>query len=94
MAVERRFPRPQSMTRKQIRSLKVVVRILSINPNGTINRYRILRKSGNRLFDNAAVAAVKKFVPSEGGSGRLPKPTPADLARIHGHPIDLTLRPR
>ena len=94
IAIERRFPRPQSMTKKQLRLLKVVVRIQAIAPNGTIRSYRIIRKSGNRLYDNAALAAIKKFVPKEGGTARLPKPSAADLARIHGHPIDMTLRPR
>jgi TonB family protein len=90
--LNRSFKTPAALDRSLLRRLKVVVKIEKISANGEILSFRIIKSSGNRLFDAAALAAIRKYVPSEGGSKKLPKPTLKDLARLKGRSIRATLR--
>jgi len=74
LAIRRRFVAPQSISDDKLRKLSIEVLVREIAPDGSILSYAVLRVSGNRLFDAAALAAIKRFVPAEGGSARLPPP--------------------
>ena len=91
LAIRRRFVAPQAIDNRTLRKLRVTIHVLEIKPNGTIAKYKIKKRSGNRLFDAAAIAAVKGFVPSEGGSSRLPKPNGEVLNRIRGRGLQIEL---
>lgn len=90
--LNRSFKTPAALDRSLLRRLKVIVKIEEISPKGEILKYRIVKSSGNRLFDAAALAAIRKYVPSEGGAKRLPKPSIQDLARLKGRTIRAILR--
>ena len=51
----------------------------------------VLRVSGNRLFDAAALAAIKRFVPKEGGSARLPIPDDREAVSIRRRGLRIKL---
>jgi len=91
LAIRRNFVAPQAIDNRTLRKLRVTIHVMEIKPGGTITKYRIEKRSGNRLFDAAAIAAVKRFVPSEGGSARLPKPSPEALNRIRGRGLQIEL---
>ncbi len=90
--LNRSFKSPAALDRSVLRRLKVVVKIEKISAKGEILKYRIVKPSGNRLFDAAALASIRKYVPSEGGTKKLPKPSIQDLARLKGRSIKATLR--
>jgi TonB family protein len=90
--LNRTFKSPAALSRSQLSRLKVVVRIEKISAQGQIIKFRIVKSSGNRLYDAAALAAIRKYVPSEGGTKKLPKPSLQDLARLKGRSIKATLR--
>ncbi len=70
-ALRRRFVVPASLSDRELRKLRVKVRI-EMAPDGSIRRYQILRPSPNALFNRAAEAAVQAFAPKFGGTARLP----------------------
>ena len=70
-ALRRRFVVPASLSDRELRKLRVKVR-LEVAPDGSVRRYQILRPSPNGLFSRAAEAAVQAFAPKFGGTARLP----------------------
>lgn len=72
------FNPPTSLTRKEIQKQQVRIKITQMSSDGTILAYKILRKARKAGFTHSAVAALREFVPAEGGRRRLPSP-PADI---------------
>ncbi len=89
--MRRRFVVPPFLAEDVLRKLRVRVKVKRMSADGEILAYKVLKKSGNRSFDDAAVAAVRDFTPKEGGTKRLPKPDPDVLRYINrkGMTIDL-----
>ncbi len=74
-----------------LKGLRVRVIVDRMSLDGSIVSYRVSKTSGNRGFDDAALAAVKLYVPSQGGRKTLPEPD-ADVLRYinaKGMKIDL-----
>ena len=65
---------PVFLTDKELRSLRVDVMIVQIDETGRVRKYRVSRKSGHSAYDGAALDAIRRFVPSEGGSKTFPAP--------------------
>lgn len=72
------FHPPTSLTRKQIQKQRVRIKITRMSVDGTVLAYRVLRKAKKDGFTQSAVAALREFVPAEGGRRQLPSP-PADI---------------
>jgi len=62
-------------------SAKILVKKMRLD--GSVEEFEIKKKSGDRGFDDAAVAAIKQFVPKEGGTKTLPTPDPEVLRYIN-----------
>lgn len=86
-----RFVVPPFLDEDTLRKLKVRVVVERMNADGEILRYEVKKKSNNRAFDDASIAAIRDFVPKEGGSKTLPRPDPEVLRYINskGMKIDL-----
>ncbi|MDP6942987.1 MAG: TonB C-terminal domain-containing protein, partial [Myxococcota bacterium] len=74
-----------------LKTLKVRVKIKRMNGTGEIVTFSVIRKSGKRAFDDAALAAIQAFVPSKGGSRTLPRPDPDVLRHINTKGMKITL---
>lgn len=81
--LEKNFRVPTYLSAAQLSSLQVRVRIRRMGPDGSIEEYDIQRLSGNRGFDDAAVALLNQYVPDEKGKKRLPVPSPEVLRYIN-----------
>ncbi len=81
-AIRKHF-RPSMIERSVLKRLRAKIKVTKISFDGSVKSFRVIRKSGNSRFDDAALAAVKKFAPSAGGSKRLPAPEPAVLSYIN-----------
>ncbi len=94
IAIRRSFRAPQALTDKELRRLRMQVMVSRIADSGAIEAYRVVRKSGNSMFDSAALAAIQRFVPAEGGRARLPRPTAEVRARLGGRGLLIELNGR
>ncbi|MFH1529121.1 MAG: TonB C-terminal domain-containing protein [Pseudomonadota bacterium] len=74
---------PVFLTEEELKRLKVDVMITRIDEKGHVLSYRVTRKSGNPAYDGAAIDAIRRFVPAEGGSKTLPAPPPEMLDLIN-----------
>jgi hypothetical protein len=74
-AVRQAFKVPVFLSKEELRKLVVEIRIDRMDAEGHVVAYTVKRKSGSGGFDSAAVEAVKRFVPAEGGSRTLPPPS-------------------
>ena len=90
-ALRRVFEVPPFLSIEVLKTLRVKVRINRMLGTGAIIDFKITKKSGNRAFDNAAIAAIHAFVPKEGGRKTLPRPEPAVLRHIKAHGMRFTL---
>jgi len=90
-ALRRKFTVPTFLSHEALKKLRAKVRISRMNGTGAIIEFKIVRKSGNRGFDNAALAAIHTFVPKEGGTGKLPRPDPEVLRYINTKGMDFIL---
>ena len=77
------FSVPSSIGLDELKTLRVRVHILRMGPDGSILRYAIRQASRNRSFDASAEAALRRFMASEGGRLRLPKPEPEVLKALN-----------
>ncbi len=73
LELHRRFFVPASLSRGQLKDKKLYV-IIKVATDGTIIAYKLSRGTGHKGFRLAAVAAIKQFMPQEGGQFRLPSP--------------------
>ena len=90
-AIRRHFITPPFLGVETLKTLRVRVTISRMQGSGAILSFRVTKKSGNRAFDDAAMAAIHKFVPSQGGSRTLPRPDPAVLRYINSKGMRVTL---
>ena len=72
------FVVPVFLTEEELKRLRVDVMIIKIDAKGHVLKYRVSRKSGNSAYDGAALGAIRRYVPSEGGSKSFPMP-PAEM---------------
>ncbi len=90
-SVRRSFKVPVFLTAEELKKLVVEIEIRRMDKNGSIVAYTIRRKSNNEAFNGAAIEAVKRFAPSEGGSSKLPEPSPEMLDHINRRGILIRL---
>lgn len=90
-AIRRHFITPPFLGVDVLKTLRVRVKINRMQGSGAIESFKVVKKSGNRAFDDAAMAAIQKFVPSRGGSKKLPRPDPAVLRYINSKGMRITL---
>lgn len=90
-ALRRAFTVPPFLTTDQLAALRVRVLVTQMSPSGEIIAYKITSKSGNKAFDDAAIAAIRTFVPSEGGSDTLSAPDPDVLRYINARGLSIDL---
>ncbi|MEE2780011.1 MAG: TonB C-terminal domain-containing protein [Myxococcota bacterium] len=82
-ALRRVFKAPVSIDEVTLQSLVLVVKVSELGPEGEILKYVIRKKSGNGTYDEAAEAAIRRFVPSAGGTQQLPRPSPDALRHVN-----------
>lgn len=75
LELHKEFHVPASLSRAEIQKNRVLVLITKLSGIGEILEYRIKSPAANKSFTQAAEAAVRSFVPSEGGRQRLPEPS-------------------
>ena len=90
-AIRRAFVVPPFLTSDVLKTLRVKVKIKRLSGSGAIALFRVIKKSGNRAFDDAAISAIQKFVPSKGGQKTLPRPDPDVLRYVNSKGIRVTL---
>ena len=90
-ALRRAFTVPPFLGLDTLKKLRVKVRIKRLKGTGEILEFKVIRKSGNRAFDDAALAAIQAFVPKEGGRKKLPRPDPDVLRYINTNGMKITL---
>lgn len=66
-----------------LKKLSVKILVKKMRLDGAIEEFEIKKKSGDQSFDGAAIAAIKQFVPDEGGTKTLPPPDPEVLRYIN-----------
>ncbi len=82
-AIQRAFNVPVFLSRDELRKLVVDIEIRQMDARGRILAYKLRKNSSSAAFDSAALEAIRRFVPSEGGSRSLPAPEAEMLARIN-----------
>ncbi len=93
-SLRRSFVVPVFLTDAELKKLRVDVKIIMIDDKGHVKKYRVTRKSGNSAYDGAALDAIRRYVPSEGGSKNLPPPPPEMLDLINRRGVLLRLEGR
>jgi len=82
-AIRKYFTLPPFFDDATLKKLSVKILVKKMNLDGSIKEFEIKKKSGDTSFDSAAVAAIKQFVPDEGGEKTLPPPDPEVLRYIN-----------
>jgi len=82
-AIRSAFNVPVFMSHDELRKLVVEIEIRRMDGKGKVRVYKIRRKSKSTAFNTAALEAIKRFVPAEGGSRTLPRPEPEILESIN-----------
>ncbi len=85
------FRTPPFIDDQTLKKLQVRVQVTRMSFDGAIEDFRVISKSNDRSFDDAAIAAIKQFVPREGGQRRLPPPDPEVLRFINSKSLTITL---
>ena len=90
-AIHQRFTVPTFLGESELKKLRMRIRITRMNEGGQIVKYKVMRKSRTRAFDEAAIRAIRQFMPSEGGVAHLPAPDARTLKYINarGMVVDL-----
>lgn len=90
-AIHQRFTIPPFLGESELKKLRLRIRITRMNEAGQIQKYKVIRKSRNQAFDEAAVRAIRQFMPAEGGAAYLPSPDQKTLKYINskGMVVDL-----
>lgn len=89
--LSRFFTVPPFLDDASLNKLKVRVRVTRMSFDGAILAYQVVSRSGDRTFDDAAVAAIKRFSTPDGGSQRLPTPDAEVLRFINAKGLTITL---
>jgi hypothetical protein len=91
LAIREVFVVPPFLSERELKTLKMRIRVTKINEAGEILGFEIEMESSNQAFDAACVRAIKEFVPKEGGKRHLPAPDATTLSYINskGMVVDL-----
>jgi hypothetical protein len=91
LAIREVFVVPPFLSERELKTLKMRIRVTKINEAGQILAFEIERESANQAFDAACIRAIKQFMPKEGGNRHLPAPDATTLAYINskGMVVDL-----
>jgi len=90
-AIKPYFNVPPFIDEASLKKLKVRVKVTRMSVDGTVLAFRVVSKSGDTTFDDAAVNAIKKFSEPHGGTKKLPPPDTKVLAFINAKGLDITL---
>lgn len=90
-AIKPYFTVPPFIDEESLKKLKVRVKVTRMSVDGSVLAFRVLSKSGDTTFDDAAIKAIKKFSQPDGGSKKLPPPDTKVLAYINAKGLDITL---
>ncbi len=91
LAIREQFTIPPFLSEDALMRLRVRVKVTRMNSSGQILAFEIVESSTDSKFNAAALAAVKRFAPAEGGMVYLPAPDTPTLDYINraGMVIDL-----
>jgi hypothetical protein len=91
LALREQFTVPPFLNEAELKRSRVRVKVTKMNEAGQILAYDVVETSANPAFNQAAVQAIKRFAPKEGGAAYLPAPDAKTLAFINqnGLLIDL-----
>ena len=92
--MRRAFNVPVFLSRDELKKLVVEVLIQQMDADGKIVSYQIRRESSSGAFNSAAIEAVKRFVPEEGGSKTFPQPDSEMLNLINQRGVLIRLEGR
>jgi len=93
-SLRRAFNVPVFLSREELKKLVVEVLIQQMDADGNIVAYQIRRESSSSAFNSAAIEAVKRFVPDEGGSKAFPQPDAEMLNLINQRGVLVRLEGR
>ena len=93
-SLRRAFNVPVFLSRDELKKLVVEVLIQQMDADGKIVSYQIRRESSSGAFNSAAIEAVKRFVPEEGGSKTFPQPDSEMLNLINQRGVLIRLEGR
>ena len=93
-AIQRSFNVPVFLSRDELAKLVVDIEIRQMDSRGMILAYKLRKESSSSAFNSAALEAIRRFVPSEGGSRALPSPDPEMLSHINKRGILVRLEGR
>jgi len=93
-AISDEFRVPPFLDEATLQKLRVRVRVSRLSFDGAIQEYTVTLRSGDRTFDDAAIAAIRRFSAVDGGSRRLPTPEPEVLRYINSKGLVITLEGR
>lgn len=85
LKVQETFKVPVFLTADELAALSLEVVLMKMDAQGHVLGYKIMRASPNNAFNTAALSAVKRFMPAEGGDLTLPPPSPQMLELINKH---------
>jgi len=91
LAIRQQFTIPPFVSQAELGNLRVRVRVNRMDAAGRVLDFELVERSANTGFNAAALQAILKFVPREGGKEVLPVPDNKTLAYINsrGMTIDL-----
>ncbi|MFO0751523.1 MAG: TonB C-terminal domain-containing protein [Myxococcota bacterium] len=81
--IRKEFKLPPFYDDATLKKLSVKILVKKMRLDGAVEEFEIKKKSGDQSFDGAAIAAIKQFVPKEGGQKTLPPPDPEVLRYIN-----------
>jgi hypothetical protein len=93
-AIQRSFNVPVFLSREELAKLVVDIEIRQMDGRGRILAYKLRKQSSSGAFNSAALEAIRRFVPSEGGSKSLPAPDAEMLSHINKRGILVRLEGR
>ena len=74
-----------------MKKLQVKVKVTRLGFDGAIQDYQVIKLSGDRTFDDAALATIKRFSTKDGGNKTLPAPEADVLRFINAKGLVITL---
>ncbi len=83
LEVYKAFAAPASLSRQELKRQLASFLITSMTADGRLQGYRLKRRAKKKSFTTAAIAAVRQFMPAEGGQLRLPPPPPDILEFVN-----------
>lgn len=91
LAIRQHFAVPPFLSQAELKRLSMRIRVTRLNEAGQILEFEVVRDSGNRAYDGAALRAIQQFVPKAGGMAHLPSPDATTLQFINsrGMVVDL-----